>query len=198
MQITARALSIAWMAPSRSGSAEKSPSVARASSSIPRRACVAASHPVIRGASACTPVSSDLRPRCRRELFERRSMLPASGVQHARRHVQEARRRPGQRLARRPPRRGVANALPHRTRPSRPPCRQPPRARARRSADRRSQSARPGRRPDSPRSRAVATETSFDAKPSMCEARDLQVGAADRLGELGSLGEVPLGVRESP
>jgi hypothetical protein len=32
----------------------------------------------------------------------------------------------------------------------------------------------------------------------MCETRDLQVGAADRLGELGSLGEVTLGVRQSP
>ena len=32
-----------------------------------------------------------LRLRCRRELFERRLMLPATGVQHARRHVQKHR-----------------------------------------------------------------------------------------------------------
>ena len=32
----------------------------------------------------------------------------------------------------------------------------------------------------------------------MRATRDLQVGSADRLGERGSLGEVPLGVGESP
>ena len=32
----------------------------------------------------------------------------------------------------------------------------------------------------------------------MCATRDLEVGSADRLGERGSLGEVPLGVGESP
>ncbi len=32
----------------------------------------------------------------------------------------------------------------------------------------------------------------------MRATRDLEVGSADRLGERGSLGEVPLGVGESP
>ena len=75
-------------------------------------------------------------------------MLPATGVQHARHHVQQHRGGRVDVVARRPPRRGAASALPRRTRPSRSPCWQPPRARARVSADRPSHSARPGRPPD--------------------------------------------------
>ena len=55
---------------------------------------------------------------------------------------------PGQRLDRRPPRRGAATALPRRTRPSRSPCRQRPQAQARLSAGPPSHNARPGLPPD--------------------------------------------------
>ena len=161
MQITARALSTE---PIRSGSAENPESVARASSGMPRRACVAASHPVIRGARACTPVRSDCacaeaanassadrcsrRPACNIPVVACRSTAAAgstcgSATSHARRSQRSASSNSPIQIAMPPTAPSAGARIGRSSKPWRSA-----RATARR-----------------PRSRAVATETSFDGKP---------------------------------
>ena len=116
-----------------------------------------------------------LHPRCRGKCFERRLMLRRGRRAACPSPRAEALRRPGQRVDRRPPRRGAASALPRRTRPSRSPCRQPPQARARVSADRPSHDARPGLPPDGharARSRPRPSSTgSLDARDTRPRGR---------------------------